>query len=487
MDTKKLRQKILDLAIRGKLVPQDPNDEPASVLLERIRAEKEALIKEGKIKRAKKTTASDTSHYENVPFELPKGWCWRMLGDIGTWQSGGTPSRMHKEYYGGNIPWLKTGDLNDGIITSIPECITEEGLNNSSAKLNPAGSVLIAMYGATIGKVGILDIPATTNQACCACIDYQGVIQKYLFYFLMSHKDEFVSLGGGGAQPNISKDIIVKTFIPIPPISEQERIVNSIEQLNAQVDSLDNNEDSLRNIIQNTKTKVLDLAIHGRLVAQDPNDEPAYELLQRINPNAVTSRDNPQYQKPYDIPEGWTWCKLLDICSFLSRGKSPVYSETDRTYPVFAQKCNLKEGGISLEKAQFLDPTTLKRWPEEYKLKNGDILVNSTGTGTVGRTRLFDSSYLGDYPFVVPDSHVSVIRTYDDIDSGFIFSIMSSPWIQSYLEDNLAGSTNQKELYISVLQNIDIPLPPINEQSKIALKVSELFKGLEKIQTELEA
>ena len=236
-----------------------------------------------------------------------------------------------------------------------------------------------------------------------------------------------------------------------------------------------------------TKSKILVLAIHGKLVPQDPNDEPASELLKRINPKAVISCDNPQYQKPYDIPEGWTWCKLLDICSFLSRGKSPVYSNTDRRYPVFAQKCNLKEGGISLEKAQFLDPATLKRWPEEYKLQTGDILVNSTGTGTVGRTRLFDSSYLGDYPFVVPDSHVSVIRTYNDIDSGFIFSIMSSPWIQSYLEDNLAGSTNQKELYISVLQNIDIPLPPINEQSKIALKVSELFEGLDKIQTELEA
>ena len=146
MDTKKLRQKILDLAIRGKLVPQDPNDEPASVLLERIKEEKERLIKEGKIKRSKKTTSSDTYHYrqlECVPFEIPNSWVWATLGDIGTWQAGGTPSRSNKTYYGGSIPWLKTGDLNDGLITDIPESITEEAVANSSAKINPVGSVLI--------------------------------------------------------------------------------------------------------------------------------------------------------------------------------------------------------------------------------------------------------------------------------------------------------------------------------------------------------
>ena len=169
MDTKKLRQKILDLAIRGKLVPQDPNDEPASVLLERIKAEKERLIKEGKIKRSKKTTkTSDTPHYENVPFEIPENWVWTTLGNIGIWQSGGTPSRSNKSYYGGNIPWLKTGDLNDGLITNIPEGITEEAVTNSSAKINPTGSVLMAMYGATIGKLGILTFPATTNQKRCS-------------------------------------------------------------------------------------------------------------------------------------------------------------------------------------------------------------------------------------------------------------------------------------------------------------------------------
>ena len=234
MDTKKLRQKILDLAIRGKLVPQDPNDEPASVLLERIKAEKERLIKEGKIKRSKKTAkTSDTPHYENVPFEIPENWVWTTLGNIGIWQSGGTPSRSNKSYYGGNIPWLKTGDLNDGLITNIPEGITEEAVTNSSAKINPTGSVLMAMYGATIGKLGILTFPATTNQACCACIEYYAITQYYLFYFLLSHRDIFIAKGGGGAQPNISKEIIVNTAIPLPPLPEQERIITSNPQLSS--------------------------------------------------------------------------------------------------------------------------------------------------------------------------------------------------------------------------------------------------------------
>ena len=180
-----------------------------------------------------------TPHYENeVPFEVPEGWEWQKLGDIGVWQSGATPSRLNKEYYGGDIPWLKTGDLNDGYIHEIPETITQKALEETSVKVNPAGSVLIAMYGATIGKVGILTCPATTNQACCACVDYQGTDQMYLFYFLLSHREEFIMLSGGGAQPNISKEKIMETLFPLPPYNEQQRIVAKIEELFAVLDEI---------------------------------------------------------------------------------------------------------------------------------------------------------------------------------------------------------------------------------------------------------
>ena len=219
---KQTKSKILDLAIHGKLVPQDPNDEPASELLKRINPKAEITCDNGHSRK------------------LPKGWIWTILGSVGIWQAGGTPSRSNKSYFGGNIPWLKTGDLNDGYISEIPESITEKAVANSSAKINPIGSVLIAMYGATIGKLGILTFPASTNQACCACIKYFAITQSYLFYFLLSHRAAFIAKGGGGAQPNISKEIIVNTVIPLPPLAEQQRIVAKIEELFSVLDNIQN-------------------------------------------------------------------------------------------------------------------------------------------------------------------------------------------------------------------------------------------------------
>ena len=185
---------------------------------------------------------------------------------------------------------------------------------------------------------------------------------------------------------------------------------------------------------------------------------------------------------PFEIPDNWVWTTLEEICLFLSRGKSPKYSDTDKTYPVFAQKCNLKEGGISLEQARFLDSSTICKWSEEYKLKTGDVLVNSTGTGTVGRTRLFHENYLKNYPFVVPDSHISVIRTTSEIKSEFVFAYISSQLIQRHLEDNLAGSTNQKELYIGVLEKLSFPLPPLAEQQRIVVEIEKWFELIDQIE-----
>ena len=217
---KQAKRKILDLAIHGKLVPQDPNDEPATELLKRINPKAEITC--------------DNPQYG----KLPKGWCETLLGNIGNWQSGATPSRLRKDYYNGDIHWLKTGDLNDGVIKSIPETITRKALEETSVKLNPIGSVLIAMYGATIGKIGILALPATTNQACCACVDY--ICDKmFLFYFLLANRERFIAMGGGGAQPNISKEKITNTHIPLPPLSEQHRIVAKIEELFVQFDKIE--------------------------------------------------------------------------------------------------------------------------------------------------------------------------------------------------------------------------------------------------------
>ena len=449
MDTKKLRQKILDLAIRGKLVPQDPNDEPASVLLERIRAEKERLIKEGKIKRSKKSASDDEIE---APFEIPESWEWRKLGDIGTWQSGATPNRLNKDYYGGDIPWLKTGDLNDGFIYDIPESITTKALEETSVKLNPTGSVLIAMYGATIGKVGILTYPATTNQACCACSEYLGVEKMYLFYFLLSHKEDFIMLGGGGAQPNISKEKIVETLFPLPPLAEQKRIVNAVERWFTLIDELESNEGDLLKAIDKAKSKVLDLAIHGKLVPQDPNDEPAIELLKRINPKFEVC-DNVQYDI---LPNGWTCCRLEEIVDY----------EQPQAYIVQSTNYNPQYTTpvLTAGKSFIIGYTN----EEEGICSNLPVIIFDDFTT--------DSRYV-DFPFKVKSSAMKILHVKEGVNIQYVCHFMSVT--------RLIGDTH-KRYWISEYSKLAIPLPPYQEQLRIVAKIEELFAVLDSIKVSLE-
>ncbi|MBR3329352.1 restriction endonuclease subunit S [Candidatus Saccharibacteria bacterium] len=224
-----IKASLLQAAMQGKLTKQLPEDGSAEDLLEEIKAEKEKLIAEGKVKK-QKPLAPITD--DEIPFSIPDNWKWVRLGEIGDWGSGATPPKTRPEYYkDGNIKWLLTGDLNNGLITDTTGRITELALEKTSVRLNPIGSVLIAMYGATIGKLGVLDVEATTNQACCACVPYDGIYNWYLFYFLMQHKATFISEGAGAAQPNISKEKIIATIMPLPPLAEQKRIVERLNTL----------------------------------------------------------------------------------------------------------------------------------------------------------------------------------------------------------------------------------------------------------------
>jgi type I restriction enzyme S subunit len=241
-----LKKSILQYAIQGKLVPQNPNDEPASKLLEQIREEKKRLIKEKRIKADKHESVIfkgvDNKYYEKIgketicidneiPFEIPSNWVWARMGCVGDWGSGSTPQRGNPDYYNGNILWLKTGELNNSIVYNTAEKITEKALKNCSLRLNKVGDVLIAMYGATIGKLAIAGKEMTTNQACCGCTPFSGIYNKYLFFFLMASKDDFIKKGEGGAQPNISREKLTKHLIPIPSMEEQERIVCQLEKM----------------------------------------------------------------------------------------------------------------------------------------------------------------------------------------------------------------------------------------------------------------
>ena len=345
MDTKKLRQKILDLAIHGKLVPQDPNDEPASVLLERIRAEKERLVKEGKIKKSKSSRTTDTPHYENVPFEVPSSWEWTTLENILELVSG---QDFPPEKYNANV-------------SGIPYIIGASNIDNEQLVINrwteyPSvysylNDLLVVCKGAGIGKMAINNIGtvhiARQIQAVRVYTNYINI--RYIKAVIKNNIENIISKANG-LIPGLKRELLLSLEIPLPPFPEQQRIVAEIEKCFALIDIIENGKADLQTIIKQAKNKILDLAIHGKLVSQDPNDEPASELLKRINPNAEITCDKGQYGK---LPKGWCLCKLGDICSFLSRGKSPKYSDDDKIYPVFAQKCNLKDGGISLEQARF--------------------------------------------------------------------------------------------------------------------------------------
>ena len=242
----KLEKTILQEAIKGKLVPQIAEEGTAHELLEQIKAEKQKLVKEGKLKKSTLNDSvifrgDDNKYYEQIgkncvditeeiPFEIPNNWIWTRMGQIGDWGAGSTPQRGNQDYYGGNILWLKTGELNNDIVYDTEEKITQRAFQDCSLRMNKIGDVLIAMYGATIGKLAIVGKELTTNQACCGCTPYV-VYNWFLFYFLMASRDSFIKKGEGGAQPNISRVKLVEHLIPLPPLNEQKRIVKRIETL----------------------------------------------------------------------------------------------------------------------------------------------------------------------------------------------------------------------------------------------------------------
>lgn len=519
MTAQQLKNSILQMAVQGKLVPQDPGDEPASVLLRRIKAEKQELIKAGKIKKDKKSSeifrgATHNLPYayceqigkeirdisDEIPFEIPESWEWVRLGFIGDWGSGATPSRTNKEYYGGNIPWLKTGDLNDGIITNIPEKITELALEKTSVRLNPVGSVLIAMYGATIGKLGILNIPATTNQACCACLPIL-VNNNYLFYFLMSHKESFTKKAEGGAQPNISKEKIISTLFPLPPLAEQKRIVAKIEQLIPYIEKYEKAETQLTALNKSfpdmLKKSILQEAVQGKLVPQNPDDEPASVLLERIraekqelikqgkikknkNESVIITRDKIPYEiidgkercladeVPFEIPDSWCWCRLGTIFQH-NTGKTLNSSNHQGTMMQYITTSNLYWDRFELDKLRemlFTDSEV-----EKCTVTKGDLLVCEGGD--IGRAAIWNY----DYPMRI-QNHIHRLRSYAPVEVYFFYYVF-----YLYKRAGLIGGKGIgiQGLSSNAIDKLLIPLPPLAEQKKIVAKIEELMQYCDKL------
>ena len=510
MTAQQLKNSILQMAVQGKLVSQDPNDEPASVLLERIRKEKEQLIKDGKIKKNKKESyifrGADNLHYEQIgkevrciedelPFEIPDSWEWTRLGNIGEWKAGSTPSKSNMDYYkNGAIPWLLTGDLNDGIIEQIPNKITEKALKETSVKLNPSGSILIAMYGATIGKLGILTFPATTNQACCACNVFQPFYNLYLFYFLMANKVHFIKQGEGGAQPNISREKIVKTLIPVPPRNEQDRIVKKLKELKPLIEKYKIAEEKLNvlnsNIKNQLKKSILQYAIEGNLVQQDPNDEPAFVLLERIreeknklvaegkikkdkNESIIYRRDNSYYEKfdkcercindqiPFEIPNSWCWERLSSFC-IINMGSSPkgnsINSDEKGGYEFHQGKSFFSSKHLLKSNVYTNQPTKL--------CPSSSVLLSVRAP--VGKVNIVDRT-------ICIGRGLASIKPFIDFEIELLYYFLTT--LEPYFIDHSTGSTF-KAITSNIVKECLLPVPPKNEQNKLLVAIKKIFSLL---------
>ena len=385
---------------------------------------------------------------------------------------------MNKDYYGGNIPWLKTGDLNDGTIIYIPEYITQRALEETSVRLNPKGSVLIAMYGATIGKIGILSFPATTNQACCACYEY-SINQMFLFYFLLANRENFIAMGGGGAQPNISKEKIISTNMPLPPLKEQERIVAEIERWLSFVDIVEKEKSDLQSTICLAKSKILDLAIHGKLVPQDPNDEPASELLKRINPKAEIITDNGHYQKNkrFEIPNTWELCKLGTI-SKIARGGSPRPIKDYLTND--ANGINWIKIGDTTKEGKYINSVKEKIRPEGVKksrmVHKGDFLLTNSMS--------FGRPYILNVDGCIHDGWLVISPIGEAYTSDFLYYLLSSSFAYEQFT-NVASGGVVTNLNSDKVADTIFPLPPLAEQKRIVLKIEFIFTQMDTIEAAL--
>ena len=475
MNTKALRQKILDLAIHGKLVPQDPNDEPASVLLERIRAEKERLIKEGKIKKPKKSkVVCDKPHY---PFELPKGWEWTTLGDLAFYKKGPFGSSLTKSMFvpksNGTYKVYEQKNAIQKNSTLGTYYITKEKFDSLSGFAVQPFDIIVSCAG-TIGETYVL--PNNTpkgiiNQALMLIRLYNREIERfYLLYFDFILKEEAQKNSKGTAIKNIPPFDVLKNFlIPIPPIEEQQRILKEIDKWMSLVECIDQGKDCVQTAIRQAKSKILDLAIHGKLVPQNPNDEPASELLKRINPKAEIICDNPQYGK---LPKGWCETYLGELFNH-NTGKALNSSNTEGTMRDYLTTSNVywNTFDFSVVKKMLFKDNEL----EKCSVTKGDLLVCEGGD--IGRAAIWNLNY-----DICIQNHIHRLRPKVNLCVPFYYYTLY------YLKvKNMIGGKGIGLLGLSsnALHKIHCPLPPLSEQHRIVTKIEELFAQLDKIEASL--
>lgn len=458
MDTKKLRQKILDLAIRGKLVPQDPNDEPAFVLLERIKAEKERLIKEGKIKRSKKTTkTSDTPHYENLPFEIPKGWCWCRFQDCMDVRDGthDTPKYVEKGY-----PLITSKDFKNGKFDlSKTKYISSTDYENIIKRSKvEVGDILYSMIGGNIGSMiqvrheNYFEM-AIKNVALFKPYSSKLICTEYVAFLLESKIDEYQSIAIGGAQPFVGLDVFRNTFVPLPPLTEQQRIAAEIGRMFALIEHIEQNKNDLQTTIKQAKSKILDLAIHGKLVPQDPNDEPASEFLKRINPKTEITCDNAHYTQ---LPKGWSVAPMQILCSLIDGNKQNGI-----------ERINLDVKYLRSER-DYKTLTSGKYIPANSFL----ILVDGENSGEVFKTPI--EGYQG--------STFKQLSINENMNTEYLLQVIN--FYRKLLRENKVGSAIP-HLNKKLFKEIKVSIPPYREQQRIVDAINKAFMYLDMIMESL--
>ena len=494
MTPEQLKASILKYAMQGKLVEQRAEEGTAEELYQRMQTDKQTLIREKKIKNEK--PLADIIDDE-IPFDIPESWKWVKVGNVGSWSAGATPPRTNPAYYGGSIPWLKTGDLNDGFIKEVPEYITDLALEKTSVRLNPIGSVLMAMYGATIGKLGILEIPVTTNQACCACIPYAGMNNKYLFYYLMSMRQSYIGMAEGGAQPNISKEKIVNSLIPLPPAEEQRRIVAKIEELLPYVDryaaAYEKLEQFNAKFPEDMKKSILQYAIQGKLVEQRPEEGTGEELYRQIQTEKQRLIKTGKLKKtralptitgedvPYDFPASWKVCYIDDI-AFVTKLAGFEYTKyisdnlVPTGIPLFKGK-NVQNGKLVLSFESYIPESVSDELPRSQITKK---CLLTPYVGTIGNIAVFDGSFKAHL-----GSNVGKIELLNSDTQTFILEEYVLWYLKStygYAElTKYKKATAQESISIDAIRNVVIAIPPLEEQRRIVAKLEEILPLCERL------
>ena len=480
MDTKALRQKILDLAIHGKLVPQDPNDEPASVLLERIKAEKERLIKEGKIKRSKKSAkSSDTPHY---PYLLPNGWEWCNLEDIVCELKYGTSEKSLSVgkiavLRMGNITNVGTIDYSNLVYSSNNEDIKLYSLEKDDLLFNRTNS------SEWVGKTAIYkkEQPAIYAgyliriRPILIFSDYLNTVMNSSYYrnWCYNVKTDAVN------QSNINAQKLSQLMIPIPPLKEQERIVVEVAKWISLIDTIKNSKEDLQTTIKQAKSKILNLAIHGKLVPQDPNDEPAIELLKRINPD-FTPCDNGHYT--FDVPSGWITTNLGSIFNVVS-AKRILKSDWKHSGVPFYRAREIAKLSIYglVDNELYISEEHYNSLKEKFPVpKASDIMISAIGT--IGKCYIVKESD----KFYYKDASVLCLCNDYQINTKYIYHIMRSEYMLKQMYDNSKGTTVDT-ITIEKAKQYILPLPPLAEQQRIVAKIEETFSIFDGIQNSLEA